>query len=68
VVLGFLFIQKARVTFRYPKDEEDGPVFALLCDPRTGVITSVKTKLKTSLESSKAIAKMAILVTRKTLN
>jgi len=46
VVLGFLFIQKARVTFRYPKDEEDGPVFALLCDPRTRVITSVKTNIK----------------------
>ena len=47
VVLGFPFIRKARVTFRYPKDEEDGPVFALLCDPRTGVITSVKTNTET---------------------
>jgi hypothetical protein len=47
VVLRFLFIRKARVTFRYPKDEEDGPVFALLCDPRTRVITSVKTNTKT---------------------
>jgi hypothetical protein len=46
VVLRFLFIQKARVTFRYPKDEEDGPVFALLCDPRTRVITSIKTNTK----------------------
>jgi hypothetical protein len=47
VVLGFPFIQKARVTFRYPKDEEDGLVFTLLCDPRTRVITSVKTNTKT---------------------
>ena len=47
VVLGFPFIRKARVTFRYLKDEEDGPVFALLCDPRTGVIISVKTNTET---------------------
>jgi hypothetical protein len=33
--------------FRYPKDEEDRPVFVLLCDPRTRVITSVKTNTKT---------------------
>jgi hypothetical protein len=43
VVLGFPFIQKARVIFRYPKDEKDRLVFTLLCDPRTRVITSVKT-------------------------
>jgi hypothetical protein len=47
VILGFPFIRKARVTFRYPRDEEDGPVFALLCDPRTGEITSVKTNTET---------------------
>jgi hypothetical protein len=47
VVLRFLFIQKARVIFRYPKDKEDRPVFALLCDPRTKVITSIKTNTKT---------------------
>ena len=47
VVLGFPFIQKARVTFRYPKNEKDKPVFALLCDPRTGVIISVKTNIET---------------------
>jgi hypothetical protein len=47
VVLGFPFIQKARVIFRYPKDEEDGLVFVLLCDPRTRVITSIKTNTKT---------------------
>jgi len=46
VVLGFPFIQKARVIFRYPKDEEDGLVFVLLYDPRTGVIISVKTNTK----------------------
>ena len=47
VVLGFLFIQKAKVIFRYLKDEEDGPVFILLCDLRTRVIISVKTNIKT---------------------
>ena len=47
VILGFPFIRKARVTFRYPRDEEDGPVFALLCDPRTRDITSVKTNTET---------------------
>ncbi len=47
VILGFLFIQKARVIFRYLRDEEDRPVFALLCDPRTGDITSVKTNIET---------------------
>jgi hypothetical protein len=47
VVLRFLFIRKARVIFRYPKDEEDGLVFVLLCDPRTRVITSIKTNTKT---------------------
>ncbi len=47
VILGFPFIQKARVIFRYSRDEEDGPVFALLCDPRTGDITSVKTNTET---------------------
>jgi hypothetical protein len=46
VVLGFLFIQKARVIFRYLKDEEDGLVFILLCDPRTRVIISIKTNTK----------------------
>jgi hypothetical protein len=47
VVLRFPFIQKARVIFRYLKDEEDRPVFVLLCDPRTRVIISVKTNTKT---------------------
>ena len=47
MVLRFLFIQKARVTFRYLKDEEDGPVFTLLYDPRTRVIISIKTNTKT---------------------
>ena len=47
VVLGFLFIRKARVIFRYLKDEEDGLVFILLYDLRTGVITSVKTNTET---------------------
>jgi hypothetical protein len=47
VVLGFLFIQKARVIFRYPRDKEDKPVFVLLCDPRTRDITSVKTNIET---------------------
>jgi hypothetical protein len=46
VVLRFPFIWKARVTFKYPKDEEDGLVFILLCDPRTRVIISVKTNTK----------------------
>ena len=47
MVLRFTFIRKARVTFKYPKDEEDRPVFALLCDPRTRVIISVKTNTET---------------------
>jgi hypothetical protein len=47
VVLRFLFIQKTKVTFRYLKDEEDGLVFILLYDPRTGVIISVKTNTET---------------------
>jgi hypothetical protein len=47
VVLGFPFIQKARVIFKYPRDKEDRPVFALLCDPRTRDITSVKTNTET---------------------
>src|SRR6266487_1566482 len=47
VILGFLFIQKARVIFRYLRDEEDRPVFVLLCDLRTGDITSVKTNIET---------------------
>jgi hypothetical protein len=46
VVLGFLFIQKAKVIFRYPRDKEDRPVFALLYNPRTRDITSVKTNIK----------------------
>ena len=47
VVLGFLFIRKAKVIFRYLKDEEDGLVFILLYDLRTGVITSIKTNTET---------------------
>jgi len=47
VVLRFLFIQKAKVIFRYLKDEEDGLVFILLCDLRTGVIISIKTNTET---------------------
>ena len=47
VVLGFLFIRKAKVIFRYLKDEEDGLVFILLCDSRTGVIISIKTNTET---------------------
>jgi hypothetical protein len=47
VVLGFPFFRKARATFRYPNDEEGGPVFALLRDPRSGIITSVKTNTET---------------------
>jgi hypothetical protein len=46
VVLGFPFIQKARVTFKYLKDEEDKLVFALLYNPRTKVIISIKTNIK----------------------
>src|SRR5436305_14061649 len=46
VILGFPFIQKARVTFRHPRDK-DRPVFTLLCDPRTRQITSVKTNTET---------------------
>ena len=47
MVLGFLFIQKAKVIFRYLKDEEDGLVFILLYDPRTKVIISIKTNTET---------------------
>jgi len=47
VILGFLFIQKARVTFRYSRNKEDRLVFALLCDLRTRQITSVKTNIET---------------------
>jgi hypothetical protein len=47
VVLRFLFIQKARVIFKYPRDKEDKLVFVLLCDPRTRDITSVKTNIET---------------------
>ncbi len=47
VILGFLFIQKARVTFRYPRDKEDRLVFTLLCDLQTREITSIKTNLET---------------------
>jgi hypothetical protein len=47
IVLGFLFIRKVKVIFRYLKDEEDGPVFTLLYDPRTGVIISIKTNTET---------------------
>ena len=46
VILGFPFIRKARVTFRHPRDK-DRLVFALLCDPRTRQITSVKTNIET---------------------
>jgi hypothetical protein len=47
VVLRFPFIRKAKVIFRYPKDEEDRPVFTLLCDLKTKVIISVKTNTET---------------------
>jgi hypothetical protein len=47
VVLGFLFIQKARVIFRYPRDKEDRPVFTLLYNPRTRDIISIKTNTET---------------------
>ena len=47
VILGFLFIRKARVTFRYPRDEEDRLVFTLLCDLSTRDISSVKTNIET---------------------
>jgi hypothetical protein len=47
VVLGFLFIRKARVIFKYPRDKEDGLVFILLCDPRTRDIISIKTNIET---------------------
>ncbi len=47
IILGFLFFRKARVTFRYLRDDKDRPVFALLYDPRTGGITTVKTNTKT---------------------
>jgi hypothetical protein len=43
VVLRFPFIRKAKVIFRYLKNEEDGLVFILLCDLKTRVITSIKT-------------------------
>jgi hypothetical protein len=33
--------------FRYFRDEEDGLVFVLLCDLRTGEIISVKTNIET---------------------
>ena len=46
VILGFLFIQKARVIFRYPRNKEDRLVFALLYDPRTGDIISIKTNIE----------------------
>ena len=47
VILGFLFIQKARVIFRYPRDKEDRLVFILLCDLQTREITSIKTNIET---------------------
>jgi hypothetical protein len=47
IILGFPFFRKARITFRYPRDDEGGPVYALLNDPRTGDITSVKTNPET---------------------
>jgi hypothetical protein len=46
VILGFLFIQKARVIFRYLRDEEDRLVFALLCNLRIRDIISVKTNIE----------------------
>ena len=47
VTLGFLFIRKARVMFRYPRDKEDRLVFILLYDLSTRDITSVKTNIET---------------------
>jgi hypothetical protein len=47
VVFEFPFIRKARVIFRYLKDEEDGPVFILLYDLKIKVIISVKTNTET---------------------
>ena len=47
IILGFPFFRKARVTLRYPRDEEDSLVFALFYDPRTSVITIVKTNNET---------------------
>jgi len=47
IVFEFPFIRKARVIFRYLKDEEDGPVFILLYDFKTKVIISVKTNTET---------------------
>ncbi len=46
VILGFLFIQKTRVIFRYLRDKEDRPVFVLLCNSRTRDITSIKTNIE----------------------
>jgi hypothetical protein len=47
VVFRFPFIRKARIIFKYFKDEEDGLVFTLLCDLKTRVIISVKTNIET---------------------
>jgi hypothetical protein len=57
VILGFPFIRKARVTLRYPSDHEDGPVYALFCDPTTGEITSVKTNAETENAKTTEIAR-----------
>ena len=46
VILKFLFIQKAKVIFRYPINKEDRLVFTLLYDPKTKDIISVKTNIK----------------------
>ena len=47
IILRFPFFRKARVTFRYLRDDKDRPVFALVYDLRTGEITTVKTNTKT---------------------
>ncbi len=47
IILRFPFFRKARVTFRYLRDDEDRLVFALLYDPRIGGITIVKTNTET---------------------
>src|SRR6266536_5390226 len=47
IILGFPFFRKARVTFRYPRDDEDRLVFALLYDLRIGGITILNTNMKT---------------------
>ena len=46
IILRFLFFKKARVTFKYPRDDKDRLVFALLYNPRIGGITIVKTNVE----------------------